>query len=408
MANALVDLIKTGDKDAVNAYLLNQQIGGDSSGVSLNGQPNNALTGLVRGQMAQPQMQPQQATQPQMQPRIPPMGITRADGSQVDMRQPMNTIRVDSTGQYLSPQGGRSDVPVEFGPSVNQGPRLDRTRTMSYGGDTAIGVKGEPDQYYIPGQGKLITMRQAPNMQNLQAQHLQAQIADTLAQTKQRQAAVSGEGVQKPVFNAEAGGYVYPPTPDNPQGRFVPIQGMPAGAGKPPTEDQAKAAGWFNQAQNAYENLTKSMIDPKTGQLSYKAATPSLGEALLPASMKGAVQSPERQRFAQASSSMSEALLRAATGAGVNKEEAAQKIAELTPNYWDDESTKKQKLDAIPMYLNSLKTRAGRAQVITPQITPLSLPSGRQSGNSVTAPDGSIHNFPSPAAADAFRKAIGM
>jgi len=54
-------------------------------------------------------------------------------------------------------------------------------------------------------------------------------------------------------------------------------------------------------------------------------------------------------------------LLRAATGAGVNKDEAKQKIDELTPKYLDKPEVKKQKLDAIPVYIESLKTRAGRA-----------------------------------------------
>jgi hypothetical protein len=55
---------------------------------------------------------------------------------------------------------------------------------------------------------------------------------------------------------------------------------------------------------------------------------------------------------------MSEALLRAATGAGVNKEEAAQKVIELTPQYFDKPEVIQQKLDAIPVYIESLKTRA--------------------------------------------------
>jgi hypothetical protein len=69
----------------------------------------------------------------------------------------------------------------------------------------------------------------------------------------------------------------------------------------------------------------------------------------------------DRQKFTQAASSLSEALLRAATGAGVNRDEAKQKLEELTPLFTDDADTRKQKLEAIPMYLESLKSRAGRA-----------------------------------------------
>ena len=46
---------------------------------------------------------------------------------------------------------------------------------------------------------------------------------------------------------------------------------------------------------------------------------------------------------------------------GQNENEAKQKIEELTPTYFDEPDTIKQKLDAIPVYLNSLKARAGRA-----------------------------------------------
>ena len=66
-----------------------------------------------------------------------------------------------------------------------------------------------------------------------------------------------------------------------------------------------------------------------------------------------------RQKFIQSSSSLSEALLRAATGAGVNESEARQKIQELTPLFGEAESVTKQKMDAIPLYIESLKVRAG-------------------------------------------------
>jgi hypothetical protein len=125
------------------------------------------------------------------------------------------------------------------------------------------------------------------------------------------------------------------------------------------TEDERKAAGWLAQATNAYTNMLKAMYT-KEGKPT-KAEAPGIMETIALEPLKGIVRSPERQQFVQATSSLSEALLRAATGAGVNKEEAAQKVAELTPVWSDDEATKKQKLDAIPMYLQSLQARAGRA-----------------------------------------------
>jgi hypothetical protein len=125
------------------------------------------------------------------------------------------------------------------------------------------------------------------------------------------------------------------------------------------TEDERKAAGWLAQAKNAYDNMLKSMYTKEGKQTG--AEKPGLVEYVVFEPLKGFTRSEERQQFVQASSSLSEALLRAATGAGVNKEEAAQKIAELTPIYSDSAKTREQKLAAIPMYLRSLQERAGRA-----------------------------------------------
>jgi hypothetical protein len=52
-------------------------------------------------------------------------------------------------------------------------------------------------------------------------------------------------------------------------------------------------------------------------------------------------------------------LLRAATGAGVNKDEAMQKVRELTPVWGDSDEVIKQKMDSIPLYIESLKVRSG-------------------------------------------------
>jgi len=137
------------------------------------------------------------------------------------------------------------------------------------------------------------------------------------------------------------------------------------------TEDQGKASGWLNQATNAYGNMQKVMYKSNDAgqplldingkpQLNLSVIQPSTKEALANQfGVAGAVQKAPRQQFVQAASSMSEALLRAATGAGVNESEAKQKINELTPQYFDKPEVIQQKLDAIPVYLESLKMRAG-------------------------------------------------
>jgi hypothetical protein len=127
------------------------------------------------------------------------------------------------------------------------------------------------------------------------------------------------------------------------------------------TEDERKAQGWLNQATNAYQNMLNSMYT-KTGKPTGAEKAEFIESLPLVGGMVGGfTRSTDREKFRQASSSLSEALLRAATGAGVNKDEAEQKLQELTPLYTDDAATRKQKLEAIPMYLQSLQSRAGRA-----------------------------------------------
>jgi hypothetical protein len=122
------------------------------------------------------------------------------------------------------------------------------------------------------------------------------------------------------------------------------------------TEDERKAAGWLSQANNAYTNMLNAMYTSKGGRTG--AERPNIFEAMGAGKVS---QSAERQKFNQAAGSLSEALLRAATGAGVNESEAKQKIEELTPTLFDEKENIQQKLAAIPMYLESLQARAGRA-----------------------------------------------
>ena len=128
----------------------------------------------------------------------------------------------------------------------------------------------------------------------------------------------------------------------------------PAGGGLP-TEDERKAAGWLAQAENAWNNM--SNIIRKNPQ----AIKQGLMERVVPEGVANVVRSEDRQMFLQGARSLSEAVLRAATGAGVNYEEARQKVEELTPVYGDKPAAIKQKLDSVKVYLDSLKSRAGRA-----------------------------------------------
>jgi hypothetical protein len=128
-----------------------------------------------------------------------------------------------------------------------------------------------------------------------------------------------------------------------------------------PSEDERKAASWFFQADNARRNMAK-IVARNPG-----AAYPTIAERgagaipLFGEDIANTLRPEDRQMFVQAASSMAEALLRAATGAGVNESEAKQKIAELVPQLGDKPGNVKQKTDAYAVYMNSLQARAGRA-----------------------------------------------
>lgn len=123
------------------------------------------------------------------------------------------------------------------------------------------------------------------------------------------------------------------------------------------TEDERKAAGWLAQADKAYKDMEEAAAEDS------KADNPGIIESLplVPEAMKNTSRSPARQKFVQGASAFSEATLRAATGAGVNRDEAMQKVRELTPQWGDTPGVIAQKKESTKMYLESLRLRAGRA-----------------------------------------------
>jgi hypothetical protein len=128
-----------------------------------------------------------------------------------------------------------------------------------------------------------------------------------------------------------------------------------------PTEDERKAAGWYAQADNARRNMANILVrDPTASAPTLKESAlskvPGWGEELA-----NNARPENRQMFVQAASSMSEALLRAATGAGINESEARQKANELVPILGDKPGTIQQKIEAYDVYMASLRARANRA-----------------------------------------------
>jgi hypothetical protein len=149
----------------------------------------------------------------------------------------------------------------------------------------------------------------------------------------------------------------------DPSGQPIAYQGqvLPRANSAQPSEDERKAAGWFFQADNARRNMES--IVKKNPQAAY----PTIGEraaGMVPGvgeDFANQLRPEDRQKFVQASSSMAEALLRAATGAGINLYEAQQKVRELVPQLGDKSGTVAQKTASYDVYMKSLQARAGRA-----------------------------------------------
>ena len=146
-------------------------------------------------------------------------------------------------------------------------------------------------------------------------------------------------------------------------GQVVPYSGpvSPKETNAAATEDQNKAAAWYQQATKAANDMAAALAaDPEASRASPLESTlsviPHVGGGLANANRTG-----PRQRFLHGASSFSEAVLRAATGAGVNEQEALQKIQELTPVFGDKPDEIAQKLAQQPMYLATLHQRAGKA-----------------------------------------------
>lgn len=246
---------------------------------------------------------------------------------------------------------------------------------------TAIGEDGKPFQYIIAKNGQVqrldgILPRDELKLANLGGKDVaynpfalqpgqsfqRTQTPDSIAsnavqirgQNIGRQNAL--DSLLAPTYNQDAGGFITRPTAAAPGGTLTPLAGLPS-RGPKLTEDQGKATGWLVQAENAFANMkaatTANPNAAKPGINDIVGAIPGLSGSA------NVLRGEDRQKFLQGASSLSESLLRAATGAGVNKDEALQKQRELTPQIGDSDAVIKQKMDSIPLYIESLKVRAG-------------------------------------------------
>lgn len=272
--------------------------------------------------------------------------------------QPMNTIRT-SSGEYLTPQGQRQATPYQFSSAPQVQQQMAQPRGFSTGNPYALPVDAtgmvpifadatEEDKKRIDEQ------LQKANAWEQQNAITQQKLKEGELDIAAKQAALKGESV-KPVFDANAGGYIYPPSPENPQGKFVPVAGLTKPE-KPLTEYQGQNVMYGTRAADAH-NLLNSLED-KINTTSLKSAQALEGVPL--AGMAAhAMLSPEAQRVDQAQRNFVNAVMRRESGATISSAEFENAKKQYFPQPGDDKATIEQKRRTREMVINGFARGAG-------------------------------------------------
>lgn len=359
MANALMDKLSKKDRDTLNAILSTQTISGDSGGLNLDNQPNNALMDFLRPQQMPQAAQSSQASQPQQSPMI---DNSRLAQMQNDPRlQPMNTIQT-SSGQFITPQGTRTNAPVEFNSNA-QAQQMQGTPIDVFGKkgilrpDGSIVGQNSDGTTWTARSSEDVAAQQAQQDAALKRQMMQAQLEDVQAQAKMRQAELAGGGAVKPTFNADMGGYIYPPSAENPQGKFVPVEGAQKSA-KPLTEFQGKAFSYGTRALDAHKILDE--VGANYSPMATNIAS-SLDSVPGLASLSNAMLSTKDQQVLQAQRNFVNAVLRQESGATISPSEFTNARKQYFPQPGDTPDVIAQKKANRERAISSFKVESGPA-----------------------------------------------
>lgn len=139
----------------------------------------------------------------------------------------------------------------------------------------------------------------------------------------------------KPTFNAEAGGFIVPPSQNNPQGGIIPLQGFQ----KPLNDVQAKAQLFGTRMQEA----DKILADLEKGGKSFStpgANTPIIGGFI------NTLNTEQGQMLDQAKRDFTNAVLRRESGAAIAPSEFASADKQYFPQIGDSEKVIAQKARA--------------------------------------------------------------
>lgn len=156
---------------------------------------------------------------------------------------------------------------------------------------------------------------------------------------------------QEPRFDASAGGFVYPPSKDNPQGKFVPVTGI---EGKPLNEAQGSSVAYgirMKEANSILEDLAKSGAD--------KSAMGAGAPYGIGTAVNLLTASPEQQQVQQAKLNFITAILRKESGAAIGSEEFAKEDQKYFPQRGDSDAVLAQKKQARQTAIRTMEIQAG-------------------------------------------------
>jgi hypothetical protein len=272
-----------------------------------------------------------------------------------DQGLPHTTITNNSLAGIMKPQnyiqrsGGQR---IDVGPSmqeVNAGGGNTGYRDQS-GNVTIYTYLGAP--VTISAQEIADYQKQGENARALKKLQDQAMIHEL-----QVKAGLAPKEADKPIFNADMGGYVYPPSAENPNGKFMPIAGATKTA-KPLTESQSKFA-MFGARAAAASDLVDQLTDPETVSgaktLQHWQGVPLVGRAV------SGMSSDKTVAMAQAQRDFVNAVLRPESGASISQGEFDNAMLQYFPQPGDSKEIISQKKASRDREIEGLKMGAGTA-----------------------------------------------
>ena len=287
---------------------------------------------------------------------------------------PNTTATIDAARrnhlENLAQQGWTFDTERGIGVNARLGLSKPISTLMSQtGGPLAAPVGGAPAvQNGVP----MVAPTGVPGQR--QAPAGQAPVGQPVAGQPVAGPSVLGPKQELPIFNAEAQGFIYRPSPENPQGKFVPVQGMD---GKPLNEVQAKSALFgsaMQQSNTVIKDLeakgtVKSAVVPglitgivKLAPLGVGDAAANAVESMFRADPTGLVgPDVNQQRLAQAQLGFAIGYLRATSGAAFGPQEVANTIQEYFPLQGEGQQVINQKSAARERAIQGMKISAGKS-----------------------------------------------